>query len=79
MKGPKHPKRHPKRKLRKTGRKMKKGARRGAKVVRKGGKTGEQLAPVVGAMTGYPEVGQKVGEISGHAGKIGSKSHRLLR
>jgi len=79
MKGPKHPKRHPKRKLRKTRRKIRKGTKRGAKVLRKGGKTVEQVAPVAGAMTGYPEEGKTVGEIGGHAGKIGHKSRKLLK
>lgn len=58
---------------------MKKGARKGAKYARKAGKTGEHAAPVIGAMLGDPETGSKVGEISGHIGKAGSKSHRLLR
>jgi hypothetical protein len=77
--GPKHPKRHPKRKQRKTGRKIRKGARKGAKIVRKGGKTGEQVAPVVGAMTGHPDTGNRVGKISGHVGKVGNESNKLLK
>jgi len=79
MRGPKHPKRTHKKRLKRAGRKIRKGTKRGAKVLRKGGKTVEQVAPVAGAMTGYPEAGKTAGEIGGHAGKIGHKSRKLLK
>jgi hypothetical protein len=58
---------------------MKRAGRKGGKYLRKAGKTVEQVAPVAGAMAGYPEAGQTVGEMGGHAGKIGHKSRKLLK